>query len=173
MYRILRTVVLTALLFPAIAHAQKIKEVTIKKGKESVPAFCLKIKESKAVTQKVLKQEQQEAGLKKGKHKKGFTVHKGVVWPYISSTKMDYWYKVKGNRRKSTVYFVVSKGYDNYVSGSNDFNTASSVNTFLSRLEEQVENQKDIDDKQAELDKIDKKKAKKEKQLEKLKDKQQ
>lgn len=168
---IFRSLLLAALLLPILAGAQTVKEVTIKKGKESVPAYSIRIKHAKSLTQKVLKEREQEAGLKKGKHKKGFKVYKGVVWPGISSNTMDYFYKIKGNRRKTTVYFVVSKGYDNYVTSANDMNTSSGIHTFLTTLDEKVATQKEIDKKEAELKKIDKEKEKKEKEIGELKEK--
>ncbi len=168
---IFKSLLAAVLLLPVVAGAQTVKEVTVKKGKESVPAFSVKIKHAKSLTQKVLKEQEEVAGLKKSKHKKGFNVYKGIVWPAISSNHMDYFYKIKGNRRKSTVYFVVSKGYDNYISSASDANTATGINTFLTTLNEKVETQKQIDKKEAELQKIAKEKDKKEKEIELLKTK--
>ncbi len=168
MNRITRVLLTTLLLLPAMTFAQQVKETMVKKGKEKVPAFTVKYKHSKSLTRATVKESITEAGIKHIKHKKGFFTFKGAEWQTISTNKLDYYYKVTGNKRKSTIHFAVSKGYDNYITPSNDATVADNITRYLETLDGKMANKEAINDKQEELEKIEKAKAKKEKELNKL-----
>lgn len=156
------------LIFPIFANAQEVKEKTVKNGKESMPAFTIKVKHGTKLVKQVLKTSAEQAGLKKAKHKHGYTIYKRAVWSAISTNKLDYYYKVKGNGRKATVYFSASKGYDNYVSSQTEPSSAMSINTFLQQLAQKIDLQNEIDQREEQLDKINKEKKQKEKEMEQL-----
>lgn len=57
---------------------------------------------------------------KGSKVKGGFRVYKGVGIPEISDDKVDVYTKISGKKDNSTLYFAVSRGYDNFVTPEND-----------------------------------------------------
>ncbi|PQJ10714.1 hypothetical protein CJD36_012130 [Flavipsychrobacter stenotrophus] len=168
MNRIYRLLILITLTLPSFAHAQEAKETMLKKGKEHIPGYTIKLRHSRSLTAATLKETMQEAGLKKAKHKKGFYTYKGVVLMAISSSKQDYYYKVTGNKRKTTVHFAVSKGYDNYVTSANDSHLSMSISGFLTELNNKVGVKEQLNQKQTELDEIEKEKARKQAEIDKL-----
>ena len=168
MNRIYRLLVLIALLFPSFTYAQDVKEAMLKKDKEHMPGYTIRLKHGRGLTAATLKETLQEAGLKKAKHKKGFYTYKGVVLMAISSNKQDYYYKVTGNKRKATVHFAVSKGYDNYVTSANDSHLSMAIDSFLIDLNNKVAIKEQLNEKQAELDEIEKDKARKQAEIDKL-----
>lgn len=168
MNKIYTLLLLLAIVLPSFAHAQEVRETILKKGKEHIPGYTMRVKHSKALTTATLKENLQEAGLKKAKHKKGYYVYTGAVIPAISTNKQDYYYKVTGNKRKATIHFAVSKGYDNYVTSANDNHTAMAVGTFLADINNKTGIKEQLNEKQAELDQIEKDKTKKQAEIDKL-----
>jgi hypothetical protein len=168
MNRIYQLLILIALLLPAFTHAQEVKDTMLKKGKEHIPGYTIRLRHSRGLTAATLKEILKDAGMRKAKHKKGYYMYKGAVLPAISNTQQDYYYKITGNRRKTTIHFAVSKGYDNYVTNANDSHISASVSTFLTELNNKVELKEEINEKQEELNKIENKKAKKQAEIDKL-----
>lgn len=178
MNKIARLLILITLLLPAMTYAQQVTQETIKKGSDRMPGYTLKLKHGKKVTKQTMEETLALAGIKKAKHKKGYSIYRGVTWAAISPSKLDYYYKVKGNKRKATVYFAASKGYDNYVTPANDAAIASNINTALTDLNNKVDIKEQLIQKQGELDKLNKSaeqtakdKAQKEQEIDKLKTK--
>ena len=150
------------------ATAQTVKETMLKKGKDHIPGYTIKIKHSKALASATIKETLSDAGLKKGKNKKGYHEIKGAVLPAVSNTKQDYYYKVTGNKRKATIRFAVSKGYDNYVTGANDAQMNDAIKALLADIDTKTGIKEQLNEKQGELDKIEKEKAKKQAEIDKL-----
>ncbi len=185
MKKICCSLLFVIVMMPSILRAQKISEETVKMGKQSAACFVAAIKHEKDDVQAALIAELEKAGLKKAKKKKKFYRMMGVEWPSVSSGKLDLYYKVSGKRHKSKIYFVASKGYDNYITNANDAGAASAINAFLSGINAAVEHNIEIKNKEAEVQQMNEKlekekqdmkkaeenKRKKEKELEEMKKK--
>lgn len=169
----IKAIVLTLLvaMSSAITFAQKVKETTIKRGKESVPGYSVKYKYGKTTTRNVIRQQMTDAGYPKAKSKKGFYTYKGILLPAISNTRADYFIKVTGNKRRSTVYLVASKGYDNYVSNTSDAAMSDAINTYLTNLEGKIATTVELDKKQEELNKLNQQTQQKKKEIKQLEEK--
>lgn len=166
------------ILLPALTYAQQVKEEMLKKGKDHISGYTVKYKHSKSITGETLKETLKEAGLTKAKHKKGYYVYKGETIPAISGNKNDYYYKLSGNKRKATLRFAASKGYDNFITPATDAQAAANITAFLTQLGKRIELREEIQEKQAELDKLnkdsdktEKEKAKKQQEIDELKSK--
>lgn len=185
MKKFLYSLLITMLLVPAIGRSQKITEETIKMGKQNASCFVATSKFDKDDVQAAVVTELEKAGLKKAKKKKKFYRMMGVEWPAVSSGKLDLYYKVTGKRRKTKVYFIASKGYDNFITSANDAGAASAISTFLTNINATVEHNVEIKNKEAEVQRMNEKlekeredmkraeesKRKKEKELEEMKKK--
>ena len=140
---------------PLAIFAQEVKESKVKVGRDHKDGYVAVSRHSSAAIKNVIEIKFRNAGLIKRSTKKGFRTYKGVVWPVVSTNKMDVYYRVKGNSRKCKVYMVASKGYDNYITGATDANAAANIITFLQSLDRQAELDEQIDAKQAELKTLD------------------
>ena len=65
------------------------------------------------------------------KAKDGFVLYKGVLMPEISTVKLDFYTKVLGNGANSSLYIILSKGYDNYISKTTDPEIIAKAINFL------------------------------------------
>jgi len=74
------------------------------------------------------------ASLGKNKSQKGFQVYEGVNWPEIAAGQVDVYTKVEEHKGISTVYILVSKGYDNYISMTTDSVMVAKVKQILVNL---------------------------------------
>lgn len=155
------------LLLPFVGFTQKVAEQNIKMGSTQMSGYAAVSKYGKSEIKAAVSEKLEAEGIKKGSKKKGFYVYKGVSWPAISPNKIDVYYKVKGNKRKSTLLFVASKGYDNYITSASDAMTANNITAFLQTLDTQIELDKQIKKKEEELKKLNEEEKKKQ---EKLKD---
>ncbi len=153
---------LSAVLFPLLTMAQA-EEGTIKVGKDEKKGFIAKSKYDKELVEAALAGKLSEAGVTKWSKKKKFYTCKEVTVPAISPTKVDLYYKVTGKKHKSKIFFIVSKGYDNYVTSATDATTAANVNTFLAQVDATVEHNEEIRRKEQEVkqmhEKMEKEKA--------------
>lgn len=69
---------------------------------------------------------------KAAKAKDGFTLYKGVLMPEISTVKLDLYAKVVPNgTANSSLYIILSKGYDNYISKTTDPEIIANTLNFL------------------------------------------
>ena len=155
----LKGIVLCALLLiSAIATAQdvKVKEVMIKKGSGKIPGFVATYRHSRAATKDAIRGATATMGLKHTHHKKGWYFYKGAVWQSISPNKGDYYYKVRGKKKKAKVYFIASKGYDNYVTSATDGSLANNINAFLQDLNARIAAMEKIQELQQGLQEIPK-----------------
>lgn len=83
-------------------NAQEVKETTVAIGNLNVPAYTLTIQKDKKLVQKALEQRLKEAKLKT-KKADGFEASLGAVFAEISSTPINFYTKVDGNSKSSTV----------------------------------------------------------------------
>ena len=72
-----------------------------------------------------------EAGIKTHAKKKKLYTYKDVSLPEISTNKVDLYYKVQKKKHASKIFFIVSKGYDNYISTATDPTIAANIINFL------------------------------------------
>jgi hypothetical protein len=65
----------------------------------------------------------------------GFYVFNGITLPELNNQKVDMYFKVEPKSRtdkgQSTIYLLVSKGYDNYISPENDTAAFGAATAFL------------------------------------------
>lgn len=65
----------------------------------------------------------------------GFYVFNGVTLPALNNQKLDMYFKVdqksKSQKEESTIYLLVSKGYDNFISAESDTITFAAATAFL------------------------------------------
>ena len=73
----------------------------------------------------------EKAGLKHHGKKKKFYKYGGVIWPVSGSDKVDILYRVATKKHQTVIYFIVSKGAENYITTETDFNTATNIRNFL------------------------------------------
>jgi vacuolar-type H+-ATPase subunit I/STV1 len=110
-----------AVLFMQISFAQRSGEMEWQKQK--LPATIIDIPQSASVTEAAILQKLSQLGYKP-KESKGVYSIKGARIPEISAEMIDIYFKVDRKSRKdkdeSVVYFVVSKGYENFVKSTDD-----------------------------------------------------
>jgi hypothetical protein len=169
----LSKLLLLALLLPYYIFAHgggvPVKEGKVKMGKTKLWCFIAEYPYDKAITVETIEKDIQGANIKRTSRKKGFSIYRGVSWHTFSNNKGDYYYKVKNKKGKTTLYFCASKGYDNYVTSTNDAETTTKITNFLHELSHKIETAKAILEKESELKTIEKKNAEINKQLEESK----
>lgn len=159
---------LLVFLLPVAAHAQSdvdITEGSVKMGKKKMWAFGATYRYNKDVTASVMSNNMEAAGMKRSSHKKGVNKYKAAIWPELSSAKGDYYYKIKSRKGKTTVYIVASKGYDNYVTSSNDAAMAGKITQYMQRLDGQIARDISLQEKETEMNQIAAQNAKLAKEL--------
>ncbi len=153
--KILRILALVILL-PFTVLAQDLKDITIKEGtlkmgKKKMPCQYAEYPFDKAHTQASIDKMMGREELKRSARKKGVNIYRGIVWTAIAPTKNDYYIKVKSKKGNTIVYLAVSKGYDNYVTLTNDPLIAGKTNYFLKKLNGQISNDIFIEKNETEL----------------------
>ena len=139
------------------AQAQiAIEEVKTKMGKTELQCFAATYNKPKGITSELLDNTFQNANVRKSARKKGFTIYRAALCNNISTNKSDYYTKVKNKKGKTIVYLCASKGYDNYVTSTNDTAMAGNITRFLQELDARIETEMAIRQKEAELQKIQK-----------------
>lgn len=128
----------------------------LRKG-ESYPAFSITVDYPAAILEEAVNNRLKADHLS-GKKSKGVMEYRQVVYPSISPSKMDIFTKVVGDKSgsSSTLYFFVSKGYENFVTSNNDAVTADNIKRFLSGLHPDI-HRHHINTRIAEQDKVVKK----------------
>jgi hypothetical protein len=121
-------------LFAFNASAQNAHEVSVSINKETKTAFQADYPVSDDLIKITLEDRLRSANLPKGKSAKGYTLYKEVVFPELSTNKIDIYTKVDGKKTNATIVMLVATGYDNFISSSNDAATAANVIAFLNRL---------------------------------------
>lgn len=126
---------LTSLTYAQITSAQQVKEAPVTFNKTNQTAVVGEFNYTKDALEAVLKKRMSEANLGKSKSQSKFTKYEGVNWSEVSAEKMDVYYKVSGKKSNSTVEFLISKGYDNFVTTANDATTIANLKNFIASLE--------------------------------------
>lgn len=111
--------------------AQDAKEVTVKYNKVPQNAVVATYDQSAEVVTAALKERLPKEGLTKMKSSGGYMIYSGVLWSPVSNDKMDVYFKVDGKKDQSTITVLASKGYDNFVSTSNDPVTVEQIKKYL------------------------------------------
>jgi hypothetical protein len=162
--------VVVMLLCPIFSFGQKVEEGTIKIGKSEASGFIATSKYDKGQIEEALAAEFTKAGLKKPGKKKKFITYKEVEWPAISPAKIDVYYKVGTKKRRTKVYFIVSKGYNNYVTSANDAIIATNITTFLGQIDATAALNEEIKRKEQEVNEMNAKLEKEKAALQKAED---
>lgn len=147
--------ILLSLTFFAIhfSFAQTSGELEWQKNK--LPATVTDVPQNASATEAAILQKLAQIGYKP-KETKGVYVLKGAKIPEISPEQIDIYFKVERKSRKekdeSVVYFVVSKGYENYVKSTDDAALNQSIRTYCQNfapwaeaeaLEREIKDQED------------------------------
>lgn len=128
----MKQILLSVLLLSSIvATAQNAQETTIKFKKLGQPGATASYSMPEKVVTNALLQKFATAGITKKSKESGFTSFKGVVWSDVSSDKLDVYFKVDERKSVSTIYVLISKGYDNFISTASDSPTMAKLITFL------------------------------------------
>jgi hypothetical protein len=144
------------ILFPAmlcmpVAFGQKIGESDIKIGKVEAKGFVATTKYNKTQVSEVLESKLRKAGLSKHGKMKKFYTFRGVDCVALSPAKIDVYYKVQKKKHHAKIYFIASKGYDNYITSASDAAIAANINTFLGNIDDMVALNEEIKQKQLEV----------------------
>jgi hypothetical protein len=102
------------------------------------------------ITTAVIQDDLKYRGFGKGDEKRGLYKYTGILFTDISTDKIDFYFKVeqgdKKNENTSTVYILVSKGYDNFISRANSPDVYKAAIKYLEGLMAKFEAKKlDID----------------------------
>jgi hypothetical protein len=139
-----RLFILMAFVCPATATLVAQSEFSaITMDKKIHPGLVLELPHNTEVAEGTILQKLKETGYKpettgsmfwKKNKKDGFYVFTGVELPDLNNQKLDIYFRVeknKTNKRNSTMYMLVSKGYDNFVSPEVDSITFKAATVFL------------------------------------------
>ena len=142
----IKIIALTAVLFSLriLAQAQtpqgQATEASVMIDNVNRNAVAITINQPDNITEEALQQRLEHSGLK-DKAKNNSMSFKGVVLSDISPEKLDIYTIVqKGPNNSSTVYMAVSRGYNNFISGTTDSATTQNVKNFLQSLVQDANN---------------------------------
>lgn len=167
------------------------QDITISEGMKSLGktdrwCFSAKYPYGKDIAEAAMQKNIERAGLQRNSSKKGVKTYKAAMWTEISDAKNDYYYKLESKKGRTTIFLCVSKGYDNYVTSSNDVSTSNNIKQYMLHLQDQMKTAVEIEQEEAklkkmanqnaatkaELEKANKEQAEKEEKLKALKRKQ-
>jgi hypothetical protein len=120
------------------AQAPQTREQAVSINKANQNAVAGDFKVSKTVLEAVVTNKISEYKLGKSKSSSGFKKFEGTVWSEISTDKMDYYYRVTGNKSAATVEILASKGYDNFISSQTDPAAVQNIKNFILSLEQEI-----------------------------------
>lgn len=156
-------ILVPALLCLQAAYGQKIKEENIKIGKAEAKGFIATSKYSKTQVAEAMSEELERVGLRKHGKMKKFYTYLGADCPTLSPNKIDVYYKVQKKKHHAKIYFIASKGYDNYITSASDAAITANINTFLGGIDAVVAHNEAIKQKEQEVkmaaEKLDQDKA--------------
>ncbi len=111
-----KTVLFLSVLFVStVVFSQKIKEETVSLLKDKRPCLVAEYDIPAEVMENVVEDYLSKEGLKKPSSKSGYKLYEKAIFSKISNDAMDYYIKVDGNKEKSKVTVVISKGYENFI----------------------------------------------------------
>lgn len=117
------------------ANAQSIQETTVKFDKNNVSAVVAEYKRPESVMEDALKVQLDKEELGKSGKTKGYVSYSNITWKRIGMYSLDVYFKVDGNKSKSTITVLVSKGYNNFIGSGSDPDIINKVKEFLGNLE--------------------------------------
>lgn len=126
---------LTFLLGNTVTNAQSVQETTVKFDKNTVNAVVAEYKRPESVMEDALKVQLDKEDLGKSGKKKGYILYSNTTWKRIGMYSLDVYFKVEGNKSRSTITVLVSKGYNNFVNPAVSPEIISKVKEFLMGLE--------------------------------------
>ncbi len=129
---------LATLFVSQVSYAQNVREASIQYNKTSQSGVVADFNYPKEALNAVIQKRLNDAKLGKSKTSSKFNMFAGVSWPEISIDKIDVYYKVSGKKNTSTVEFMISKGYDNFINANNDPNAVQNLKNFLASLEQDL-----------------------------------
>lgn len=140
MKSLLKSLSVAAFLLTAanISYAQNAHESRVSFMKGDQNAIVANYDLPKNVVENALKERLEKAGLSKKSTEKGFMAYKGATWREVSPDKVDVYAKVEGKGNVSTITMLVSKGYDNFISSTNDPEKVQNVQAFLNSFVKDV-----------------------------------
>jgi DNA repair exonuclease SbcCD ATPase subunit len=154
--------------------------------KKKIPAVVTEIPHAPSVTEDAIKAKLTQLGYN-GKETKGVYVYKAIRIPEISNETFDVLLRIERKSRKakdeSTVYFAVSRGYENYIKQGDDAEVVAKIKQYClnflpwaeaQALEVEIKDQEDkvksvenkLKDYNEESDSLQKKKKKLEEDIE-------
>lgn len=123
------------LLVNAKTNAQSTQETTVKFDKNNVSALVTEYKRPESVMEDALKLQLDKEGLGKYDKKKGYQAYTNITWRRTGTYSLDLYFKVDGNKNKSTITVLVSKGYNNFINSVSDPEIINKIKEFLNGLE--------------------------------------
>lgn len=116
-------------------NAQSIQETKLKFDKNNVNAVVAEYKRPESVMEDALKEQLEKEGFGKYDKKKGYWSYINTNWKRTGNLSLDIYFRVDGNKNKSTVTVLVSKGNNNFTSSATDPEIINTVREFLNNLE--------------------------------------
>jgi predicted RNA-binding protein with RPS1 domain len=112
-------------------------------NKSQQPAILCEFAYAPGLVENAITEELKQKGFGKGKSTKGYTLYQAINFTEISSEKIDFYLLVDKKSRKekdiAIVTILVSKGYDNFMSGTSDPSVLQNVMTYVNGLKEKLE----------------------------------
>jgi len=134
-----KTLLACGLFFPVAINAQQVKEEVIKVGRHKKDGFvATSDKYSKGQVKDILAAKFETAGLKMSGKKKKFYSFKSVIWPVSGHDKVDIYYRVVTRKHQTKIYFIASKGVNDFITSATDWNAATGIRHFLQQLEPSI-----------------------------------
>ncbi len=142
---------LALLLLPVFTNAQEVEEGIINIGKDEKAGFIATSRNDRDLVFNALASKLNDQGLTNYTIKKKFYTSKEVIIPEISPNKIDLFFKVAKVKNRTKIYFVVSKGYDNYVTSASEPAMAIGIVNFLKQIDGIVVHTEEVRKKEEEM----------------------
>jgi hypothetical protein len=171
MKNIINILFIISFLLPFTANAQRIKQEKIKIGSDEMDGYTALYKYDKSLVEAAITQKLADAGLKKPRKKKNFYTYKEITLPDICPGKINLYYRVKKNNKRSTIYFLVSKENDNFISPANDSMASENIKKFLSQVDDIAKHNEEIQRQEEKVEKMNQKIEKRKQAVKKAEEK--
>lgn len=130
-------VLVVAIFATGLAQAQ-VSDGKFTINKKEQPAIVGQFDYSTELVTEVLLADLKDKGFGKGKDKKGIFSYSGILFTDISKDKIDLYFSVVQENKKEpgkcTLYLLISKGYDNFISKSGDGDMVNAATKYLNGL---------------------------------------
>ncbi len=116
-----RILVCATLMMASFFAAAQAVETKTSYNKADQPAAVGEFMYEVGIVEKAIENDMKQRGYGKGKSSKGFTLYQAINFNEISADKIDFYIKAEKKSKKekdrTIVTVLVSKGYDNFISG--------------------------------------------------------